>query len=88
MTPSFIINTVVVMVVAVISWLLKTGYDSWVKKVDGKVDKSCHDECTKAKEKMESLLLAEIRALRGSQEKMSDSFEEKSKIVVEAVTKK
>ena len=88
MTSSQLMNLVVIIVVGVISWLLKAGYDSWVKKIDGKVDKSCHDQCTAAKEKMETLLLTEIRALRGSQEKMADTFEEKSKIVVDAVTKK
>ncbi len=80
MTSSALMNLIVVIVVGIIGWLLKTGYDNWVAKVDSKVDKSCHDACTKAKEGMNALLLEEIRGLRGD-------FKEKSKIVVDAVTK-
>lgn len=81
MTSSALMNLIVVIVVGIIGWLMKTIYDNWTKKVDGKMDKGCHDICTKEKEKMNQLLLDEIRGLRGD-------FKEKSKIVIDAVEKK
>ena len=80
MTSSALMNLVVMIVVAVIGWLLKAGCDSWVNKIDGKVDKSCHEQCSKAKERMENLLLGEIQGLR-------TDFKEKSDIVINAVEK-
>jgi len=67
-----------IVVVGVIGWFAKTNYDNFIKKVDSKMDKSCHDICTENKEKMNKLLLDEIRGLR-------EDFKTKSEIVVKAV---
>ena len=69
---------VIIIIVGVVGWFLKVGFDSVMKKVDGKMDKGCHDICTKEKEKMNTLLLEEIRGLR-------QDFATKSEIVVKAV---
>jgi len=66
-------------VCTVLGWFLNNLYQGINEKIKGKVDKSCHEICTKEKEKMNTLLLEEIRGLRGD-------FKAKSEIVVNAVT--
>ena len=66
------------LILAVLGWLSKTLYNTIVGKIDGKVDKGCHEICTREKEKMNALLLEEIRGLR-------NDFRDKSAIVIDAV---
>ena len=66
-------------VCALLGWFLNNLYQGINDKINGKIDKGCHEICTKEKEKMNTLLLEEIRGLRGD-------FKTKSEIVVNAVT--
>ena len=64
-----------------LGWLLNNLYQNLNDRLRGKVDKTCHEQCTKAKEEMNKLLLDEIRALR-------NDFKDKSAIVIDAVKTK
>ena len=68
-------------VCGLLGWLLNNLYQNLNEKIRGKVGKECHDQCTKAKDEMNKLLLDEIRGLR-------NDFRDKSEIVVSAVTKR
>ena len=65
-------------VCAVLGWFLNNLYQGINDKIRGKVDKNCHEICTKEKERMNQLLLDEIRGLRSD-------FKDKSAIVIDAV---
>jgi len=75
-------------VCALLGWFLNNLYQGINDKINGKIDKGCHDQCTKAKEAMSELLLQEIRANRKTGEDLLKSFNEKSKLVIDAVESK
>ena len=87
MTTASVMNIIVIIVVGIIGWLLKAGYDSWVKKVDGKMDKDCHDMCSEGRDKMNTLILDELKANRQIALGLVKDFNEKSELVIKAVEK-
>ena len=68
------------LILAVLGWLLKTGYNNVMDRINGKVDRCAHEQCAKAKDEMNRLMLEEIRGLRSD-------FKDKSAIVIDAVQK-
>ena len=81
MAPSTFIQIGIGVGLAVLGWLINNLYRSLTTTLSNKVDKGCHEVCSKSKEDMNTLLLGEIRGLRGD-------FKTKSELVVNAVTKR
>ena len=91
---SQIVEILIGVVILAFGWLLKAGYDNWVKKVDGKMDKDCHDICSKNRDETNKMMLEEIKANRKialdilqSNRTLIDDFREKSELVIKAVEK-
>lgn len=73
-----VIGFLFVGLIAIVFWFLRKSMDYIKEQFDRKVDIGCHDQCNKAKEEMNKLLLDEIRGLRSD-------FKDKSAIVIDAV---
>jgi hypothetical protein len=67
------------------AWIARNFYMGIIRRIERleseTVNKDCHNQCTSEKEKMNELLLTEIRGLR-------DDFKDKSTIVIDAVKKR
>ena len=87
MSIETIATIVIGIVIAAFGWFIKAGYDNWVEKVDGKMDRSCHDICSKTMDETNTILLDEIRANRKIAIDLLKDFKEKSELVIKAVEK-
>ena len=87
MAPSTFIQIGIGVGLAVLGWLINNLYRSLTTTLSNKVDKGCHEQCTKSKDDMNKLLLDEIKANRQIALDLLKDFREKSELVIKAVEK-